>query len=255
MGLSLMMLLTAHEPRARSSPTASSSSGSPRSRSRRSSSSSPSRRGCAARASAAATAPGLANLTAHGGFFPNGRRRRSSPAWSIVIFSFVGRGDRHDRRRRSRDEPGARGRARPSTRSSRACSSSTCGSIVPRGLRRAVERRASSATSPFVAALDAIGIPGVGRHHERDRRHRRAVLPELRASTPRRGCCSRSPAAATRRKRCSTSTRRGVPVKAILLLGRRSASSRSIFDDDLAGQGLPVPGQLVRRGRAVRATC
>ena len=32
-----------------------------------------------------------------------------------------------------------------------------------------------------------------------------------------RACCSRSPAAATRRRACSTVNRRGVPVKAILL--------------------------------------
>ena len=156
--MSLVADAAAHrdEPRRRSSPTASSSSGSRRSRSPRSSPSSRSPPASCS-ASAPATRPACRNLTAHGGFVPEG---------GVTILSGVvdrdlrlrRRRDRHDRRGgvrrarargRARDQPGRRPRA-----------GLLRAGDLPDRLRSSRGTTPSSASRRSSRRWTAIGIPG-----------------------------------------------------------------------------------------------
>ena len=117
----------------------------------------------------------FSNLTAHGGFFPNGVGTVFG-AISVVISAMVGA---------EVATIAAAETANPERAVARATKSVVVrivdllpGIGVPARGDRAVERRAPG-VSPYVAALREMGIPAAGSHHERGGAHRGAVVSEL----------------------------------------------------------------------------
>ena len=113
----------------------------------------------------------------------------------------------------------------------------------------AVERRRSSASRRSSPRSSEIGIPGAADSHERGRRDRGALVPELR-HLHRLAHAVRARPPRRRAEGMLDVNGRGVPVRAILLdasIGFLSV----ILDVDLARQGVPVPAST----RPARSRC
>jgi GABA permease len=143
--------------------------------------------------------PGLSNLTAHGGFFPEGGLAVLSGI-VIVIFAFVGA---------EIVTIAAAEAEEPERAVAKATNAVIYRVLVFYVLAVAIVvavlpwNDASVGNSPFIAALDAIGIPGAA-----DIMNAIVVTAVLSclnsASTRARACSSRSRGAATRPRACST---------------------------------------------------
>ena len=175
---------------------------------------------------------------------------RCSPRVVVVIFSMVGAevatiaaAETDDPERAFAERPTPSWPASRSSSSARSfCWCSSC-----RGIRWSSARRRMSPPSTrwvFPAPIEL---------HERRRPDRGAVLPELRVSTPRRACCSCSPARQEAPAQLVKVSRRGVPYLAIVCRGGRLPVRRHGLA--LAGHGVPLPAQLLRRHRACSSTC
>ena len=163
----------------------------------------------------------FSNLTAHGGFFPNGVGAIfSGSSWSSSPWSA----------RRSPPSPPPSptdpGAPSPGPPTPWCCGSRIfyVGSVfllacmLPWNSRRAGRRRRTS------AAFEIIGIPGADRRHERGGAHRGAVLPQLRASTPPRRMLFVLAAREEAPDRAAHGQRQGRPGAGDPVLRRSSAS-------------------------------